>query len=671
MRTTPWIAAAAVLCAATQTWAQLRVVSYNMLDKPNTTDATITGYVNSVYGAIASRNVNGIAKRPEVIFLSEQTVNSPGNLANMLNSLYGVTSYTAVTPVTPQPQGTQDRIAFVYDASAVSISSDPIALPITSAYPRPTIRAGFRPVGYTGAAADVYVYGMHLRASQGTENEVERANQTLATRANADALPAGSNIIYAGDFNVYNSNEQGYRNLFAAGNGKANDSINQSYLANGNPVTWNNNATYAAIHTQSTRTTTLPDGGATGGVDDRFDFQLVSNALMDGDGISYIGPTAPGTGSAHSYTALGNNGSTFNSNINSASNTVGLPANVLEALYRLSDHLPIVADYQLPAKMSVTAGTIPSEVIQGAAVSFQVAVTNSAPVATPLGADALDYVVSATNTTNSTQTGSIRATQGASTKTLNVNTSTPGSKIVQVNVTSTNEAVVGGSYTQSVPLTVYSPAKPSLDPVVMQTSGTIDLGIVAVGTTLSGSFDVHNLATGSFTAGLDLDAAQSSGSAQFSYAFSPQAGIEAGASAAMGYAFSPTASAIATGELNILTSDVDLPGAAARATLVVSFTARGAFAGDANLSDSVDFDDLLILAQNYSASEATWFLGDFNRDQLVSFDDLLALAQNYGLGDAGLSPSDFAADWALARSLVPEPAALTMLSLTAFIRRRR
>lgn len=37
-------------------------------------------------------------------------------------------------------------------------------------------------------------------------------------------------------------------------------------------------------------------GGASGGMDDCFDFQLVSASVLDGEGLSYIGPTAPGTG---------------------------------------------------------------------------------------------------------------------------------------------------------------------------------------------------------------------------------------------------------------------------------------------------------------------------------------------------------------------------------------
>lgn len=100
---------------------------------------------------------------------------------------------------------------------------------------------------------------------------------------------------------------------------------------------------------------------------------------------------------------------------------------------------------------------------------------------------------------------------------------------------------------------------------------------------------------------------------------------------------------------------------------------RHTFKGDADLDGAVDFDDLLILAQHYNDA-GEWFEGDFTRDLHVGFDDLLALAQNYGLGLAVgvVAASTFDQDWALARSLVPEPGlGLCVVPMLAGIRRRR
>ena len=52
------------------------------------------------------------------------------------------------------------------------------------------------------------------------------------------------------------------------------------------------------------------------------------------------------------------------------------------------------------------------------------------------------------------------------------------------------------------------------------------------------------------------------------------------------------------------------------------------FAGDANHDRSVEFADLVAVAQNYGKTGGTtWSLGDFNHDQNVDFADLVTVAQ--------------------------------------------
>lgn len=98
--------------------------------------------------------------------------------------------------------------------------------------------------------------------------------------------------------------------------------------------------------------------------------------------------------------------------------------------------------------------------------------------------------------------------------------------------------------------------------------------------------------------------------------------------------------------------------------------------GDANLDHHVNFADLVLLAQNYNRSGKLWNNGDFNFDSSVNFADLVALAQHYNtstatLSLAGLDPA-FAAVWALAQSLVPEPTVLVAMAAAAplFLTRR-
>jgi hypothetical protein len=96
--------------------------------------------------------------------------------------------------------------------------------------------------------------------------------------------------------------------------------------------------------------------------------------------------------------------------------------------------------------------------------------------------------------------------------------------------------------------------------------------------------------------------------------------------------------------------------------------------GDTDFNGTVNFNDLLTLAQNYNGSVDRWSLGDFDLNGSVNFNDLLGLAQNYGSGSLvdGEFSSSFAADWVLAQSLVPEPTSLAVLGLAgAMLTRRR
>jgi hypothetical protein len=81
--------------------------------------------------------------------------------------------------------------------------------------------------------------------------------------------------------------------------------------------------------------------------------------------------------------------------------------------------------------------------------------------------------------------------------------------------------------------------------------------------------------------------------------------------------------------------------------------------GDANRDRTVDFNDLVPLAQNYNTSGGkTYAQGDFNGDDSVDFNDLVKLAQNYNTSLPGTPApsattsfsSDLAAAFAMAAS---------------------
>jgi hypothetical protein len=92
--------------------------------------------------------------------------------------------------------------------------------------------------------------------------------------------------------------------------------------------------------------------------------------------------------------------------------------------------------------------------------------------------------------------------------------------------------------------------------------------------------------------------------------------------------------------------------------------------GDANLDRTVEFLDLLAVAQSYGGP-GSWSQGDFNHDAQIGFEDLLIFAQNYGYAAARVPGSDaFRADYTHARSLVPEPVCLMPLLSLALLGRR-
>ena len=81
--------------------------------------------------------------------------------------------------------------------------------------------------------------------------------------------------------------------------------------------------------------------------------------------------------------------------------------------------------------------------------------------------------------------------------------------------------------------------------------------------------------------------------------------------------------------------------------------------GDINLDGDVDFDDLLVVAQNYNATTGGWVMGNIDGLSGIHFGDLLLMAQNYGFSaidvssDVSSFSANFVADWSRAQSMIP------------------
>lgn len=170
----------------------------------------------------------------------------------------------------------------------------------------------------------IHIFSCHLKAGQGYEPQ--RGSEIAKLRQVTNAFPAGTNFIIGGDFNIYEAAEPAYTGMLQDNPGDDGNFIDPIQLSG----IWNYSG-YAPYHTQSTHVNSTGTF-AGGGMDDRFDMILFSNAIAEPTGVYYL----PGT-----YLNLGNDGNHFNRDINFGTNTA-VPIDVANALFNSSDHLPII-----------------------------------------------------------------------------------------------------------------------------------------------------------------------------------------------------------------------------------------------------------------------------------------------------------------------------------------
>ncbi|MDB5325058.1 MAG: hypothetical protein JWM57_627 [Phycisphaerales bacterium] len=97
-----------------------------------------------------------------------------------------------------------------------------------------------------------------------------------------------------------------------------------------------------------------------------------------------------------------------------------------------------------------------------------------------------------------------------------------------------------------------------------------------------------------------------------------------------------------------------------------TFLIKIGFGGDADLNDKVDFNDFLVLQNNFNRTGTTFSEGDFNYDSVTDFNDFLILQNSFGTGLAGagavaVTSQEIAAMQAFAlTAAVPEPGSLAI-----------
>jgi len=554
------IATSVAVCALAPAAQALRIVNYNILNYPGSTSAARNPLFRTILGPLA----------PDIVIVQEMTSQAGVNgfLANVLNTLepgqWAAATWT---------NGNDTDNAMFYKPSKVTL----VPAGTTSFYPSATnLRLvnvyRVRPVGYTAAAAELRLLSCHLKASQGFETD--RFNEAVGIRDSMNLMPSGTHAILMGDFNIYTSTEPAYQRFLvsmADNDGRMYDPLNA-------PGDWNNNAAFAAIHTQSpcNNNCTAGLGQATGGMDDRFDQFLPTYNLNNGNGLELLAST---------YRAVGNDGLHFNNDITDPP-TIPEGAAYAAALNGVSDHLPVVVDVQLPAEVTSPAMVAFATVITGAAAPQQsIAVSN--PAIAP--ADDLDYTLSATAGFTA-PAGSFSILPGAAAlmHTLSMSTATPGALAGTLTIAS--DAVDEPNRAVSLAGTVLRHAVASFDAGSQQLAVDVDFGDHAVGGFSDQPLAVHNAGFDALQARLALASANiAGGDGRFSIVggFAP---VLVGASP-QGYTlhfddsnFGGSADSVVTASLTFQSGDESLPGATAQPDLVVTLRAKILIATDATAS---------------------------------------------------------------------------------------
>lgn len=187
------------------------------------------------------------------------------------------------------------------------------------------------------------VFVAHLKSSTGPANRQMRLEMVQeVTKSLKNLTQPNTYVLFAGDFNFYNSSEPAYQEILNPENAILMvDPLNA-------PGKWQNNPDFSYLHTQSTRVSNVGFGsgtnaGAGGGLDDRFDFIMMSDNFKNSTRLSYVND---------SYKAYGNNGNCLDKDVKDPDCTGIYSQTLRNNLYNMSDHLPVVAQFKIHESLS-------------------------------------------------------------------------------------------------------------------------------------------------------------------------------------------------------------------------------------------------------------------------------------------------------------------------------
>jgi FlgD Ig-like domain/Endonuclease/Exonuclease/phosphatase family len=415
-----------------------------------------------------------------------------------------------------------------------------------------------RPVGYESESTNLRLYVVHLKASSGSTNEAKRLAEVQAMRVRMETFPAGQNYVVTGDFNIYDSYESAYS--YMLGNAGGSHGVVADPL--NSPGNWHNTSSFAWLHTQSPRTTQF-GGGATGGMDDRFDMILTSPALLDGEGFEILTGT---------YKAFGNDGNHFDDAITDPPTNPDIPAAVTQALHDGSDHLPVIVQFSLPPILALDADLALGSVITGGDLSAEFHVENAAVYP----ADDLVYTFSpVTGFLVPDDEYEAEAESGPNDHTVEVTATAPG--VYSGEILIENDSPDTPEVELPVSATVLGHGAPSVSAASEILAGAIDFGDHIAAEFVDQTAVVHNFDYNSLQAVVDVYSAAITGDARFTFTggFTAESAGAAPAQWQIHFDASGATDGVYTAELTFQARDQqDLPGASALNQVVYQLEAE-------------------------------------------------------------------------------------------------
>lgn len=422
--------------------AQLRVVSYNLSNYSGGRAADLETVIFGTY--------QGLSLNADVLLMQEFTSQTAVNqFLNVLNSSSESSGTWAAAPFVNGPDTDNaffyrsDRLQLV--ASSVISQGGNNPLP-----PRNTNRYDVRLKGYATLQPKIAIYGCHLKAGTGSTDQQRRLVEATNIRNNAQQLDSSfSGFVVGGDFNLQNSNDPSWIKFV----GSESNNLGRLFDPINSPGNWNDNYTFRFIHTQDPSTTTM---------DSRYDFILLSAGLIDNVGFTYKGissipySTTTWNDPNHSYRVWGNDGTSFETQLSVADNTMVGPQiaqALINAATSAGGHLPVLLDLLVPAEMSVPQSTLNfGTVIQGNQASLPIQVSNATNATLwRSGVSDLFYQMNADSVFSAPIGPFLESAGGGSnTHTISVNTSNPGTFNGTLDVSSLNSE----SNSVQIPLSV-------------------------------------------------------------------------------------------------------------------------------------------------------------------------------------------------------------------------